>query len=163
MDFEEEGSFGDLLARYRTRTRQSQQQLATCLGVHRSTIVKWEQKGSLPRDRTRIEEIARCLKLTEQQRDALLRAALLDISHRFWNIPYPRNPFFTGRDQELEYLYVQLHLRQTAVVGQVQSISGLGGIGKTQLAVEYAYRHHDAYQYVLWARAENVEALNSSF
>ena len=45
----------------------------------------------------------------------------------------------------------------------MQSISGLGGIGKTQLAVEYAYRHLDEYQYVLWVRAAGVEALTTSF
>ena len=163
MDFEDEGSFGDLLARYRTRTRKSQQHLADCLGVHRSTVVKWEQKGSLPKDRARIEEIVRCLKLTEHQRDVLLRAALLNIPHIIWNIPYPRNPFFTGRDQELARLHAQLQQRNTAAVGQTQSISGLGGIGKTQIAVEYAYRYCDEYDYVLWARAESIETLNSSY
>lgn len=45
----------------------------------------------------------------------------------------------------------------------MQSISGLGGIGKTQLAVEYAYRYRAEYQYVLWAHAEGVEVLMSSF
>ena len=33
------------------------------------------------------------------------------------------------------------------------SISGLGGIGKTQLALEYAYRFRQDYQVVLWAQA----------
>ena len=42
-------------------------------------------------------------------------------------------------------------------------MSGLGGIGKTQTAVEYAYRYHEEYQAVLWARAESHEALTSSF
>ena len=149
MDFEDEGSFGDLLARYRNQARKSQQQLATCLGVHRSTVVKWELKGSLPKDRTRVEEMVRCLNLTEHQRDALLRAALLDIPHLIWNISYPRNPFFTGRDQELSQLHAQLHQGTTAAIGQGQSVSGLGGIGKTQLVVEYAYRYHQAYQSVL--------------
>ena len=163
MDFEEEGSFGDLLARYRTQARKSQQQLADCLAVHRSTVVKWEQKGSLPKDRARVDELARCLRLTEPQRDALLRAALLDTASPTWNLPYPRNPFFTGRDQELTQLHALLQHRGTAVVGQMQSISGLGGMGKTQLAVEYAYRHHSEYRYVLWARAESRESLNSSY
>jgi len=41
-------------------------------------------------------------------------------------------------------------------------MSGLGGIGKTQTAVEYAYRYHEEYQAVLWARAESHETLTSS-
>ena len=42
-------------------------------------------------------------------------------------------------------------------------MSGFGGIGKTQTAVEYAYRYHEEYQAVLWARAESHETLTSSF
>ena len=84
-------------------------------------------------------------------------------SEPVWSVPFARNPFFTGREQELTYLYEQLHQRHTVAVGQTQSISGLGGIGKTQLAVEYAYRHRREYTYVLWARAESIEALNASY
>src|SRR5205085_1963422 len=50
--------------------------------------------------------------------------------------------------------------RATAL-SQAQAISGLGGIGKTQTAVEYAYRHRQDYQAVLWARAENREVLRT--
>src|SRR5260370_36596175 len=141
----------------------SREKLAACLEVHRNTVVKWEQGDSLPKDRTRVDELARCLKLDDQQRITLLKAALLDTSHPIWNLPYPRNPFFTGRDQELAQLHALLQYRGTAAVGQMQSISGLGGMGKTQLAVEYAYRHHSEYRYLLWARAESMESLNFSY
>ncbi len=80
-----------------------------------------------------------------------------------WNIPIARNPFFTGREDLLEQLHTQLNRNQTALLSQPQTISGLGGIGKTQLAVEYAYRYGHEYEYVLWAHAENNETLNSSY
>jgi KaiC/GvpD/RAD55 family RecA-like ATPase len=48
-------------------------------------------------------------------------------------------------------------------LSQPQAISGLGGIGKTQLAVEYAYRYRQNDESVLWARAESTEALFSSY
>src|SRR5579883_1550545 len=73
-----------------------------------------------------------------------------------WNVPFPRNPFFTGREAELHALHTQLADGSTA-------ISGLGGVGKTQLAVEYAYRHRQEYQAVLWVRADSVEALTASY
>ena len=40
---------------------------------------------------------------------------------------------------------------------------GLGGFGKTQVAVVYAYRYQQIYQAVLWARAESSESVISSY
>jgi tetratricopeptide (TPR) repeat protein len=82
---------------------------------------------------------------------------------RVWNIPYPRNSFFIGRDELLARLHEQLLRGQATALSQPQAIIGLGGIGKTQIAVEYAYRFHQDYQVVLWARAETTEALTSSY
>ena len=60
---------------------------------------------------------------------------------------------------------VRQHLQsgQTAALSQPQAISGLGGIGKTQFALEYAYRYRQDYHAVLWARAESREVLLSSY
>jgi len=87
------------------------------------------------------------------------RAALPPV----WNVPYPRNSFFIGRDELLTRLRTHLQAGQATALSQPQAIIGLGGIGKTQLAVEYAYRFHQDYQVVLWARAESTEALTSSY
>ena len=75
-------------------------------------------------------------------------------SHRLWNVPFRRNPFFTGREEVLHQLHERLTTRRSAAVSQAQAISGLGGIGKTQLALEYAYRYRQDYQSVLWARGD---------
>ena len=80
-----------------------------------------------------------------------------------WNVPYPRNPFFLGRDKELKQLHHSLHTNQALEYSQPQAISGLGGIGKTQLALEYAYQHSREYQAVLWVNAESTEILISSY
>ncbi len=90
-------------------------------------------------------------------------AALSPSSKPVWNVPFARNPFFTGREDLLEQLHTQLQTTQAAAVSQPQAISGLGGVGKTQLAIEYAYRYRQEYQEVLWARADTTEALNTSY
>jgi tetratricopeptide (TPR) repeat protein len=80
-----------------------------------------------------------------------------------WNIPYSHNLFFLGRESELSQIHRRLHAGQATYLSQPQAISGLGGIGKTQLALAYAYRYHQEYTAVLWAHAESTEALVSSY
>lgn len=70
-----------------------------------------------------------------------------------WNVLYARNPFFTGRSKILGD--VRDALEDTSAVIYTHAISGLGGIGKTQTAVEYAYRHREKYRAVLWTVGES--------
>src|SRR6266566_2154712 len=82
-----------------------------------------------------------------------------ELSQPLWNVPYPRNPLFTGREHILERLATMLITSETAALAQPLAISGLGGIGKTQTAIEYAYRFREQYRQVLWARADTRENL----
>jgi tetratricopeptide (TPR) repeat protein len=74
-----------------------------------------------------------------------------------FNLPFPRNPFFTGREDQLEAIHTALTSRGRA------AISGLGGIGKTQTALEYAYRHQGEYDHVFWVRAEQETELITGY
>lgn len=88
-------------------------------------------------------------------------------------MPLARNPHFTGRDDLLSALAAQLSPQEAgqpaalrrAALTQAQVIKGLGGIGKTQTAVEYAYRAREQgrYSHTLWIAAGSLEALLMSF
>jgi tetratricopeptide (TPR) repeat protein len=84
------------------------------------------------------------------------RGLLSSTKSAFSNLP-ERNTFFTGREGVLTELQEALAAHGRAV------LSGMGGIGKTQTAVEYAYRHMDEYVCTLWATADSREALLSSY
>jgi tetratricopeptide (TPR) repeat protein len=87
-----------------------------------------------------------------------------DSSHStvFSNLP-TGVPFFTGREEVLTKLHEALKTSGATALAQRQAISGLGGIGKTQTAIEYARRHRDEYKALLWAVAESRESLISDF
>ena len=78
------------------------------------------------------------------------------------NLP-PRNPFFTGRNEIISGIRDRLVEDHAAAISQTEAICGLGGVGKTQTAVEYAYQYRDQYRAVFWVRADDESALNSGF
>jgi tetratricopeptide (TPR) repeat protein len=88
---------------------------------------------------------------------------ITDTIFPLWNVPYRRNPLFMGREALLARLATVLQSGQAAALSQPLAINGLGGIGKTQLAIEYAYEHRQDYQAVFWVRADTRENLISDF
>jgi hypothetical protein len=78
-----------------------------------------------------------------------------------WNLPFHPNPFFIGRD----LLLAELHASHSApeVTGRRMALTGLGGVGKSQLAVEYAYRRRADFDLVWWVRAEQPTSLLADY
>lgn len=108
------------------------------------------------------------LELRGRPRSAQLRLADPDLP-RFPNEPVPewgdgvprRNRLFTGRDQLLAE--IQQHFADTEYGSAVCALVGTSGIGKTQIAAEYAYRFSPDYDLVWWVTANQRGTLRDRF
>ncbi len=155
-------SIGQRLQRERIRLNWSQERLAEAIGTTARSINRWERDKAVPQHHYR-EQLCH---IFQQHADALFRTeehtpVQLEECSLIWNVPYQRNPFFTGREHILSSLHTMLSTESRAAVTLIQAISGMGGIGKTQTVAEYAHRYRDDYYAVLWARADTREILSA--
>jgi len=160
----------------------SQEQVAEMIGTTAPTISRWEHGSTFPGLHFRQKLCELFAKSAEElgflqdniQRtyeemptqikyDQFATSSASLVSPSIWSIPYRKNPFFTGRDDVLEYLHKLLHTGNRVLLTRAQALCGLGGIGKTQTAVEYAYRFGNEYSAVLWAQAETHDVLQAEF
>ncbi|MFI9329013.1 tetratricopeptide repeat protein [Kitasatospora sp. NPDC052868] len=71
-------------------------------------------------------------------------------------------PHCVGRGYELGWLHSTLNTNGGTAVTQAPTVHGLGGIGKTTLALHYAHRHRDDYTLVWWVNAESPARIEQS-
>ena len=173
----------DRLRATREQHGLTQQELADRIGISQSfTISRWESGVALPRPYY-IRRMCNLFGISAAELGLLLPAqdetsvsvpfpisspdaSAALIPERLlplWNVPYRRNPFFTGREEILLHLHNQLTATSAVALNQTQAINGLGGIGKTQIAIEYAHRYRDDYDAVFWITAATSETLHSDF
>lgn len=145
-------SFGQRLQRERKMHQWTQVQLAKHIGGSVASIDRWEHDRAVPR-----------IEMLEQLIKVFGRPPERWGANKWWNVPYQRNLYFTGREVILQHLQQALVSGENRDSGRMRVISGLGGIGKTQTALEFAYRYTDEYDAVLWVRASSRETLNADF
>ncbi|KAJ6255791.1 hypothetical protein Dda_9472 [Drechslerella dactyloides] len=80
-----------------------------------------------------------------------------------FRMPLPRNRSFVGRAEELRKIYKYFAGSRPADVPHIFALTGTGGMGKTQIALEYAYRHHNDYTAVFWVSAASEDTIRTSF
>ena len=80
-----------------------------------------------------------------------------------WNVPYPRDPLFVGRDLVLEELHSTLDTRHQVALTSSLEDNDPSNIGILETAVEYVYRYQSDYHVILWAHASTRQALISDF
>ena len=76
-------------------------------------------------------------------------------------VPYERNRFFVGRDTFIADLHntFQSNTRPALQHHGRIALFGLGGIGKTQIALEFVYRSQSSYRRIYWISAATQESL----
>lgn len=169
------------LGKYVTRSGYTPGQLARLSGIPKPTIVNWlEARVKRPRVLDDLVKVCAALRLAEHETNAVLEAAgyphiqallggreidaeLLShwtatVRHRLSTAPFQviaDLPYFVGREAEIEAIKVELRAE-----GGVFCLQGMGGIGKTTLAVHLAYHLRDHFpDGVLWARLDKTSAM----
>src|SRR5947209_911601 len=167
------------LKREREQQGWTQSELAEHVGTTQINLSRWENHVTVPSPYYRqrlgelfgksIQELGLLPASSEERDEEITTFSDTPDSYTstppppIWNVPHRRNPFFTGREEILAHLYTLLRSSKAAALTQAQAISGLGGIGKTQVAVEYAYRYRDHYQAIFWINATSREVLSADF
>jgi transcriptional regulator with XRE-family HTH domain/tetratricopeptide (TPR) repeat protein len=161
--------FAGLLRELRARAQLTQEELAEAAGLSPRSVSDLERGVSRTARKDTAVLLAGVLGLAEPSRSLFVAAALGQVRAaevlaavrepgpgpagampRVWNIP-ARNPGFTGRDDLLTQVRDRLLAGGAAVV---QALHGMGGVGKTQLAAEYAHRFAASYELAWWINAE---------
>lgn len=165
MDLEnvENLTFGELVKAFRRRAKLTQAQFAKKLEKSRRSIIDWEAGNSRPQTKGDLLAIADIVKLGEEETTLLLKAGGQDPTPFAWNLPYARNPYFTGREATLSRLTNELQQASALSISQPVALSGLGGVGKTQIALEYAYRFYRKYEAVFWVEASSRDRWVASY
>jgi len=163
--------FAALLRQFRLDAGITQQELAERARLSVEAIGTLERGTRRRPHRETVTQLAGALGLSPEQQKALLdsagatphpprpRAAGAEVIQAPWLVPDAiRTPHFTGRDAILELVRSELAAHRRA------ALSGLGGVGKTQAAIEYAARHRGRYpDGVFWVNAETVAGLTAGF
>ncbi len=154
--------FGRLLASLHARKGWSQEDAAAHLVFSPRTYSDWVTGKRLPSSE-QLKHIAATFKLNQADEDELYRVAA-QTAPRIHNPPFPPNPFFTGREDEMKQLEAALEENGSMALTQPVSLKGLGGIGKTQIALAYAYSSFQhVYRAILWVNAASQATLQASY
>jgi tetratricopeptide (TPR) repeat protein len=89
----------------------------------------------------------------------------LERKNRRQFVPFSHNPHFVGREKQLNEIHEALHEARATALTQASphAVTGLGGVGKTTLAREYAEKFWRAYHDILWVTATDETAIVSAY
>jgi tetratricopeptide (TPR) repeat protein len=91
-----------------------------------------------------------------------LTQRLRGTSKRHWFVPFTRNKHFVGRSPQLNELEAKLFVKGPPAK---VALIGLGGVGKTQIALELAYRRREKHENcsIFWVTATSIESFEQAY
>ncbi|KAI1357265.1 P-loop containing nucleoside triphosphate hydrolase protein [Xylaria arbuscula] len=104
----------------------------------------------------------RTLPITKESSSAS-RVGIQTERRKCHHMPTPKISNFFGRENQITNLHTALYHNDKDIRHRAACIWGTGGIGKTQLALEYAERQKDRLDYIFWIDSENQVEIDKSF
>lgn len=170
----EDAIINEKLIQARLECEWSQADVADRIGTTHISVSRWERGIAFPTPYFRKKlcqlyaksesELGLAKENTNNKKEPSLdesNGKQTPSSHLLWSMPYNQSPFFTGRELILQDIHDKFSKNKARLLAV--AISGLGGVGKTLTAIEYAYRHRNEYHAVFWTNAENYHTLASDF
>ncbi|XP_057297664.1 uncharacterized protein LOC130628699 [Hydractinia symbiolongicarpus] len=108
----------------------------------------------LERVETRVDN---CEEDIQHLQIAMKEKLVVQDREHLWNVPLNVSNF-TGREEILENIYSNLHKQEKSHPFNAVCLTGLGGVGKTELAARYARLNRKHYQYIFWIQADNLQS-----
>jgi transcriptional regulator with XRE-family HTH domain len=174
MQIAKQAATNYLLIEERKKHHWTQQEVADYIGTTPITISRWEHGIYSPGLHSRAKICALFAKSEEELglrppsenmhfSVPLLSQPLIEtpcnqnftVPASLLMIPFERNPFFTGRGTILSQLLQFSQSESNTSSSSPLALSGMGGSGKTQVAIEFAYHVQADYQAVFWVQADN--------
>jgi hypothetical protein len=130
----------------------------TLLRIRRlSSIVESEAESArMKHEREKYNEV---LHMMETFKGARLKEE--EVVHYHY-IPSELSPRFWGREDALKAIGDVLSPKVKPHGLRTFALHGMGGVGKTQIALQYANRNRDQYQVIMWIAADNVISIGQS-
>ncbi|TGJ79179.1 hypothetical protein E0Z10_g9594 [Xylaria hypoxylon] len=122
-----------------------------------STIESEADMARMRKDEGRYKEVLELLS------DMKMGDSGSDKRIQYNNIPFISNTKFSGREDVLDRVHNALDIDSPSSTLKSIALFGMGGVGKTQIALQYAYQNLQHFEVVLWVAADNPIAIGQSF
>jgi hypothetical protein len=115
---------------------------------------------SLPLSKYHADDFHRLQALLQEEASGTTKTPGQELPHL---LPSSKNIRFFGREEELAKIHSYIGPRPDQQSLLSTAIYGIGGVGKSQIALTYAHKHTLDYDAIFWVHAQTLVSLEQSF